>query len=124
MENKMMSWSLSLMGLVMMFLVANSSRLSTHANDITCREAITKLLPCEPYLTGSDPPTPSVSCCLACQEILHEANTTVIRRNLCECFKKAAIEAKVNLERARKLPELCKLEGLNIPIDPNVDCNT
>ena len=123
----MMGWSLSLMGLaIMMFWVANSATSSsTPANDdITCQEAITKLLPCQPYLVGSGPPTPSVSCCLACQEVFHAASTTLIRRNLCECFKKAAIEYKVDPERARKIPELCNIDGLNIPIDPSVDCST
>lgn len=128
----MMGWSLSqLISLVMMmtFLVANSASTSTSTspspkNDITCEEAIVKLMPCQGYLRGSDPPTPSMGCCLACQDIYHAANTTAVRRNLCECFKKAAVENKVDPERARKIPELCNLQDLNIPIDPSVDCST
>ncbi|GMN36433.1 hypothetical protein TIFTF001_006016 [Ficus carica] len=119
---KKMVWSQLVLGMVM-FLTANSSSYSrsTSPNDISCQDAVPMLLPCQMFLKGSPPPTPSINCCLGVQKVFQQANTTEIRRNLCECFKKAAIEFGVDPARARQLPELCKID-IPFPIDPNIDC--
>ncbi|PON52172.1 Lipid transfer protein/Par allergen [Parasponia andersonii] len=107
----------------MMFLVANSGSISP-SSDITCEAAIAKMSSCLPFSEGSNPPTPGFFRCSACHEVFHAANTTAIRRNLCECFKIAARDLHVNPDRARQIPQLCNLQGApNIRIDPNFDCS-
>lgn len=104
----------------LMFLVLNAS--GRPSNDISCQDAVTALLPCQSFLVGSGPATPTAACCLGAQNVLKQATTIVVRKTLCECFKKAGTEMGVKPERAKQIPNLCKID-VPVPIDPNVDCS-
>ncbi|XP_015878147.3 non-specific lipid-transfer protein AP10 [Ziziphus jujuba] len=115
----LMVWSILGLGLAIMVLGRSAPE-----NDITCQQALTDLLPCTPFLkadAGAD--QPGVPCCLGVQTVFQAANTTQIRRDLCGCFKKAAVVLGVKPERAKQIPTLCNI-ALTIPIDPSIDCST
>nr|XP_004513716.2 non-specific lipid-transfer protein A-like [Cicer arietinum] len=92
-------------------------------DDISCSEAIVSLLPCVPFLTGLGPPTPSTSCCDAAQNLNQKADTTQVRRDVCECLKGASIKFGVNPDKTKQLPQLCNL-SVSFSFDPSIDCNT
>ncbi|KAG6641831.1 hypothetical protein I3843_09G098800 [Carya illinoinensis] len=105
-------------GLMMMMLLLSA----TTARADLCQDALTALLPCMSFLTGSNPPTPSANCCLGAKEVLNKATTSEDRKDLCVCFKKAAAQDGVKSDRAEQLPDLCKIKS-PVPIKPDVDCN-
>ncbi|XP_040995051.1 non-specific lipid-transfer protein B-like [Juglans microcarpa x Juglans regia] len=104
-------------GLMMMMLILSA----TTARADLCQDALKALLPCMPFLTGSDPPTPSANCCLGASEVLNKATTTEDRKALCVCFKNGAAQDGVKSDRAEQLPDLCKIK-VPVPIKPDVDC--
>ncbi|XVE72154.1 hypothetical protein DITRI_Ditri11bG0016200 [Diplodiscus trichospermus] len=118
MERKFMglSWSLGVLGLVMI-LVAKSESVDA----ITCQEAITTLLPCQPFLTDAAP-APIAPCCVAVANVNAAATTTSVRRELCHCFEKAAPAFGVKPEKAKQLPQLCGVT-VSVPLDPSIDCD-
>ncbi|XP_015878155.2 non-specific lipid-transfer protein 1 [Ziziphus jujuba] len=114
----MLVWTFLVLGLAIMVLG------STHENNITCQQALTDLLPCQPFLTaaaGAD--QPSGPCCLGVQIVFQAASTTQIRRDLCVCFKNAAAQFGAKPDRAKQIPTLCNI-ALTIPIDPSINCST
>lgn len=114
----------SVMSLLVIILAANSVTSSRPAkNDITCEEGMMKMLPCQPFLKGSEPARPSAECCVGVKEVFREANTTAVRRDLCECFKKAAGQLRLVPERAKLIPDLCHV-SISFPIDPKMDCSS
>ncbi|XP_030927964.1 non-specific lipid-transfer protein A-like [Quercus lobata] len=119
MEKKIMSCSVLAFGL-MIILVLNAS--ATAADGITCEEALTQLITCQPYFLGFGS-KPSRTCCKGAENISQQANTTTIRRSLCECFENAAKAFQLIPERLKQLPQLCKIQ-VPVPLDPTVDCNT
>ncbi|KAJ7967757.1 Non-specific lipid-transfer protein [Quillaja saponaria] len=90
---------------------------------ITCKEAIRSLAPCVPFLEGSGPEQPTVSCSTGAQDLFKKATTPETRRALCDCLKNAAAQLLIKQERAKLLPQLCKI-NLPVPIDPNINCST
>ncbi|XVF27970.1 hypothetical protein REPUB_Repub14bG0155200 [Reevesia pubescens] len=116
MENKFMglSWSLGVLGLLVLVSTANS----VHA--MTCQQAIEALIPCSPFLTGPAP-SPTLACCSAVANVNAAANTTQMRRKLCECFEKKGPVYGVKPEKAKQLPGLCVVP-VPVPIDPSVNC--
>lgn len=54
--------------------------------------------------------------------MFQQANTTQIRRDFCECVKRAAAQLGFKPERAKQIPDFCGIE-LKFSIDPNVDCS-
>ncbi|KAK4594279.1 hypothetical protein RGQ29_018102 [Quercus rubra] len=119
MEKKTMSCLVLAFGL-MIILVLNSS--ASPSDGITCEEALTQLITCNPYFLGIGP-SPSPICCKGVQNVSQQANTTTIRRSLCECFETAAKAFQIIPERLKQLPQLCKVK-VPVPLDPTVDCNT
>lgn len=117
MEKKMKGWSVLAFGLVILVFNASPSEPT-----ITCNEAITSLIPCQPFLVGFGPATPSVFCCMDAEDLFELANTTKTRRALCECFKQAATEIGVLPERAQLLPQFCKIH-VSVPVDAHVNCS-
>ncbi|XWS75531.1 hypothetical protein CRYUN_Cryun01aG0097900 [Craigia yunnanensis] len=111
-----LSWSLGIFGLIMI-LVAKSKSVDA----ITCQQAITTLLPCQPFLTGTAP-APIVPCCLAVAKVNAAATTTLARRELCRCFEKYAPALGVMPEKAKQLPQLCGV-SVPVPIDPSINCD-
>ncbi|XP_059440681.1 non-specific lipid-transfer protein A-like [Corylus avellana] len=118
MENKMMGCAVLAFGL--MFLVLNAS--GRPSNDISCMSALISLLPCQSFLVGSGPASPTAACCLGAQNVLNQATTPESRKVLCECFKKAGKDMGVKPEKAKQIPDLCKID-VPVPIDPDVDCS-
>lgn len=89
---------------------------------IQCNDAVSKVVPCETYLLSGDI-TPSVACCTAVQDLDKIAMASQPdRKAICECFKETAKSFPVNLEKAQKLPDLCKV-NIKVTINPNVDCD-
>ncbi|XP_039687967.1 non-specific lipid-transfer protein [Medicago truncatula] len=72
---------------------------------------------------GVGPATPTSYCCAGITDLNQKANTTQIRRDVCNCLKPAASRFGVNPDRLKQLPTLCNIT-LNVPFDPSVDCNT
>ncbi|GAY35304.1 AAI domain-containing protein [Citrus sinensis] len=104
-------------GLVILVLAVSASRV--HA--MSCSEAVTTLMPCVPFVVGSDP-RPTASCCLGVKTVNDQATTKEDRRALCECLKKAGPALGAKPEKAKQLPGLCGIK-VPVPIDPNIDCN-
>ncbi|KAK1388685.1 Non-specific lipid-transfer protein cw18 [Heracleum sosnowskyi] len=102
------------MVLVVLALIINP------ACSISCQEAVTKILPCEPYLLGFA--SVSVPCCQAVAQLNQLATSKPELKALCICLKQAAQTFHVNAERARQLPGLCHVVT-PVPIDPNVNCD-
>lgn len=94
----------------------------SQTNEISCNDAVSDLLPCQPFLVGSQQ-NPTVGCCTGVNIVFHMADTTQNRRDLCECLKKLAAQIGVKPERAKALPQFCGI-GLPFPMDPNVDCKS
>ena len=101
-------------------LVLNAS--ASPLDGITCEEALTQLITCNPYFLGFGQ-LPSPICCKGVQNVSQQANTTTIHKSLCECFEIAAKAFQIIPERLKQLPQLCKVE-VPVPLDPTVDCNT
>ncbi|KAB1221794.1 Non-specific lipid-transfer protein [Morella rubra] len=111
----MRGWSVVAFGFVVLIFSACPS------DAITCPEAIKSLAPCQDFLVG-DAAKPSPFCCAGVQSILSQAGTPETRRDLCECFKKAAAAGGVKIDKAKQIPNSCGI-SLPVPIDPNVDCS-
>ncbi|XP_027340863.1 non-specific lipid-transfer protein 1-like [Abrus precatorius] len=94
---------------------------TSQTDDSVCKEALPLFTPCQPYLVGSA--EISASCCAGLTGIIQLGDTTQFRRDLCKCIKNAASQIGVNPQKAKQLPQLCKIT-LPFPIDPSVDCNT
>ena len=92
-------------------------------DDVSCSSALFSLLPCLPFLQGVGPATPTSYCCAGANDLNQKADTTQIRRDVCNCLKPAASRFGVKSDRSRQLPQLCNIT-LNVPFDPSVDCNT
>ncbi|KAL5773169.1 hypothetical protein ACOSP7_012793 [Xanthoceras sorbifolium] len=76
---------------------------------VTCADALTTIMPCKPFLVdGADKPTDM-------------ASNPADRREICECFKKAAPAMGVDPAKAEALPGLCGVQ-LPFPIKPDIDC--
>ncbi|KAM7502591.1 hypothetical protein LguiB_001495 [Lonicera macranthoides] len=108
----------SILGLAMIILALTGRPANAV---ISCTEAITRLLPCEPYLVGfSDI---SVPCCEAAASLNQQASTKDDRKALCQCFKETGPGLGVKEDRAKQLPQLCNI-NVPVPIDLNVNCDT
>lgn len=110
--------------MIMMVLGLLVTTLDAHQiDDVSCSEALLSLLPCLPYLQGAGPATPSSNCCAGANNLNQKANTTQIRRNVCNCLKPAASRFGVHSDRSKQLPHLCNI-NLSVSFDPSIDCNT
>ncbi|KAL3627445.1 hypothetical protein CASFOL_028808 [Castilleja foliolosa] len=88
---------------------------------MTCRSALTYLLPCQPYLVKNEPLTDS--CCRGIND-LKQAVTAYFYRPLCLCVKQAANSAKVDPIKVERLKQFCNIH-LPLPVNRNVsDCNS
>jgi len=96
---------------------------ASQIDDVSCPEALSSLLPCLPFLQGVGSDTPPSVCCAGANNLNQKANTTPIRRNVCNCLKPASIRFGVHVDRAKNLPHLCNI-NLSFTIDPSIDCNT
>jgi hypothetical protein len=60
-------------------------------------------------LQGLGPDTPSSYCCAGTNTLNQKANTTQIRRNICNCLKPVASRFGVHSDRSKQLPQLCNI---------------
>ncbi|KAI8001143.1 hypothetical protein LOK49_LG09G01463 [Camellia lanceoleosa] len=118
---KTMGGSVCAVEWVMVILALIASSVTVNAT-ITCQDAILKLLPCEPYLLGIGDIT--VPCCQGAQNLNQMVNSTADRRAVCACFNQVGPSLGVNVDRAKKLPDLCKIDLGGITIDFTIDCST
>ncbi|GMP73368.1 hypothetical protein CsSME_00031145 [Camellia sinensis var. sinensis] len=118
---KTMGGSVCALEWVIVILALIASSVTVNAT-ITCEDAILKILPCEPYLSGIG--DVSVPCCQGAQNLNQMANSTADRRAVCACFKQVGPSLGVNVDRAKTLPDLCKIDLRGITIDFTIDCNT
>ncbi|THG01421.1 hypothetical protein TEA_023609 [Camellia sinensis var. sinensis] len=118
---KTMGRSVCAVELVMVILALIASSMTVNAT-ITCQDAIMKLLPCEQYLLGNGGIT--VPCCPGAQNLNQMANSTADRQAVCACFKQVGPSLGVNVDRAKQLPNLCKIDLRGITIDFTIDCST
>ncbi|XP_058782407.1 non-specific lipid-transfer protein-like [Vicia villosa] len=109
--------SVVVLGLLMTTLKANQ------IDDISCVTAIWYVMPCVPYLKDSAPGTPSSSCCAGVNNLLQKADTTQVRRNVCQCLKDASSKFGADSQKSKQLPQLCNIT-VSFPFDPKVDCNS
>ncbi|CAA0835887.1 Non-specific lipid-transfer protein 4 [Striga hermonthica] len=89
---------------------------------ISCSDAITKLMPCQPFLldVGS---SVSVPCCEGAQSLSQLVGSKPEElKAACKCLKQAAAAMGVDVARAKQIPDLCSV-AVPVPIDPNVDCD-
>ena len=63
---------------LMIILVLNAR--ASPLDGITCEEALTQLITCNPYFLGFGP-SPSPICCKGVQNVSQQANSTTIRRS-------------------------------------------
>ena len=113
--------SLSMLVMVLgMFVTTLDAR---QIDDVSCSSALFSLLPCLPFLQGVGPATPTSYCCAGANDLNQKADTTQIRRDVCNCLKPAASRFGVKSDRSRQLPQLCNIT-LSVPFDPTIDCNT
>ena len=113
--------SLSMLVIILGMLVRTLE--ARKIDDVSCTSALFLLLPCLPFLQGVGPATPTSYCCAGANDLNQKANTTQIRRDVCNCLKPAASRFGVNPDRSKQLPQLCNIT-LSVPFDPSIDCNT
>ncbi|KAI8001467.1 Non-specific lipid-transfer protein 2 [Camellia lanceoleosa] len=58
------------------------------------------------------------------QNLNQMVNSTADRRAVCACFNQVGPSLGVNVDRAKKLPDLCKIDLGGITIDFTIDCST
>ena len=109
MENKMMGCAILAFGL--MFLVLNAS--GSPSNDISCGDGIKALLPCQSFLVGTGPASPSAACCLGAQNVNKQllATPPEARKAVCNCILKYGKDVGAMPEKAKEIRELCKIDG-------------
>ncbi|KAK4439376.1 hypothetical protein Salat_0272500 [Sesamum alatum] len=89
---------------------------------ISCLDAVTRLMPCQPFLLGASSSV-TVPCCQGAESLNQLAGSDRGQlKTLCQCLKQAAVSIGVNVDRAKQLPQLCNIT-VPVPIDPNVDCD-
>jgi hypothetical protein len=105
MENKMMGCAVLAFGL--MFLVLNASP----SNGISCNDAITDLLPCQSFLAGSGPASPTAACCQGATTAAKQlfASTPEVRKAVCECIHKWGRDVRANPENGKRIRDFCKI---------------
>ncbi|XP_057764882.1 non-specific lipid-transfer protein 1-like [Salvia miltiorrhiza] len=104
--------------IVGLLIVASAA---SHANAVSCPQALAMLLPCKDYLVGQSP-TLTAPCCQAASQLNGMVHSKPELRDLCSYLKQAAASLHVIADRAKSLPQNCHIQ-VPVPIDPNVDCS-
>lgn len=106
--------------ILVLMVMAYGSELG--ASEMSCAQAITSLLPCQPFLTGTGSSVPYACCDAAVALSKAAASNRAEMKTLCNCLKQAAAAMGVNTDRAKQIPQLCNI-AVPVPIDPNVNCD-
>ncbi|CAN1234794.1 Non-specific lipid-transfer protein 1 [Linum perenne] len=107
--------------LMLALAVTGSTKSVIAQSSVTCPSALLQLLPCLTYLTKQTP-SPSPQCCSNVKQLNDQANTALIRQQLCTCIKSAALSYHVDPPVVKNLPNLCHV-NVPVPLDPNTDCS-
>ncbi|TKY46731.1 Non-specific lipid-transfer protein 1 [Spatholobus suberectus] len=102
---------------VMIFSLLVATFSASQNDDIPCTEGLPMFIICLPYFQGSEAGDTCSLCCVGAELTFHLANTTQLRRSLCECFKKVAAKEGFIPEKEKSLPQLCKISP-PFPMDP------
>lgn len=107
--------SIWIVGLLILAMNANQ------ASGISCVDAITRLMPCLPFLLSTSSSV-TVPCCEGAASLSQLVGSDRVElKSMCECLKQTATSMRVNVDRAEQLPQLCNIT-VPVPIDPNVNC--
>ncbi|KAJ0428816.1 putative plant lipid transfer protein/Par allergen [Helianthus annuus] len=87
---------------------------------ISCGELAGMLSPCISYLRSGG--SPSANCCSGAKKVQGAIQSQADRRTACNCAKSAAGQLQVRADAATGLPGKCGI-SVNVPMNPNVDCN-
>ncbi|KAJ0432982.1 putative plant lipid transfer protein/Par allergen [Helianthus annuus] len=88
---------------------------------ISCGELAGMLSPCISYLRSGG--SPSANCCSGAKKVQGAIQSQADRRTACNCAKNAAGQLQVRADAASGLPGKCGI-SVNVPMNPNVDCNS
>ncbi|KAL6213200.1 hypothetical protein ACLB2K_012647 [Fragaria x ananassa] len=103
------SMSLLAFGVVIMVLMISSCP----ANGLTCDDTARILTPCQDFLVGSGPPTPSAGCCGAMRNLVSRATSTQV-----SALNEAVLDSVKSMFKAWEEP-LNTSRRMNI--DPEID---
>ncbi|KAL3627444.1 hypothetical protein CASFOL_028807 [Castilleja foliolosa] len=87
----------------------------------SCTQAVEYLMPCQSFLMGIGEITPT--CCQGAQALAKATVSPADRKSVCQCLKQIALSINVNVDKAKKLPELCNIK-VPVPLQPDVNCDT
>ncbi|KAL0363197.1 UNVERIFIED_CONTAM: Non-specific lipid-transfer protein 2A [Sesamum calycinum] len=90
------------------------------AEAISCTQALQFLMPCQSFLFGVG--EISSSCCVGAQSLARATVSSTDRKTVCQCLKQVALSVRINLDNAKQLPQLCKID-VPIPVQLNVNCD-
>ncbi|XP_068668926.1 non-specific lipid-transfer protein-like [Aristolochia californica] len=91
------------------------------AGAISCSDAVSAMVPCGSFLVGSGGARPTAQCCQSVLALQKKTATRADLKALCLCLKQTGPSFGVLPEKAKLLPQLCKLK-INMPISPDIDC--
>ena len=107
----MMGWSWSALALAFVIVVVSGNYCVVDAS-MPCFEALTKCMPCVPFLKGKAP-KPEPACCEGARAVVGGCTTPGDVKAMCECFKNAQARMKIDPEKAKQLPDLCHYTPLD-----------
>ncbi|KAI3456490.1 hypothetical protein Pfo_013153 [Paulownia fortunei] len=90
------------------------------AKAMSCTQALEYLMPCQPFLMGIGEITSP--CCLGAQALAQATASPADRKSVCQCLKQVAVTVNVNQDKAKQLPQLCKID-FPVPVQPDINCD-
>lgn len=110
------------LGFIMLSLITTPP---VHYN-VSCRDVVVALVPCKPFLTRT-----AANVTASCYDVARTLHRTMAavsdnfqpaaRRQLCRCIKNLAASARINADKVKQIPRLCKII-IFAPIDPSINC--
>ncbi|XP_047939053.1 non-specific lipid-transfer protein 1-like [Salvia hispanica] len=94
---------------------------ASHANAVSCPQAVTMLIPCQDYLVNPSAKL-TVPCCQAASKLNSLVHSRADIKDMCTCLTQAAAALHVIADRAKSLPDQCHIH-VPVPLDPNTDCS-
>ncbi|PIN09307.1 hypothetical protein CDL12_18111 [Handroanthus impetiginosus] len=87
---------------------------------VSCTQAVEYLMPCQSFLMGLA--EISSSCCLGAQALAQATVSQTDRKSVCQCLKQIASSINVNQDKAKELPQLCKID-VPVPVRTDINCD-
>ncbi|KAL0398802.1 UNVERIFIED_CONTAM: hypothetical protein Sradi_2223500 [Sesamum radiatum] len=110
------SWR-SLTALVVLALISSTPALT---EAISCTQALQFLIPCQSFLLGVG--EISSPCCVGAQSLARATISSKDQETVIQCLQQVALTVTVNLDNAKQLPQLCKIDG-PVPEQLNINCD-